>query len=116
MSGHVLPPRDRYKLRNDDGVTFQLRSSARGSGAEGCVVRVAVERFDGHRFRYEVVFKDDYSSSKPGFTEDMYHETALSVVRSQLESHVHKDTRLTLAVNSGLPRTEVGPAFDWEDP
>jgi hypothetical protein len=116
MSVHALPPRDRYQLRNDAQVTFQLRSSASGEGAQGCQVRVAVTRHDGHSFRYEVVFADEYAASKPGFSQDMYLETALSVVRSQLESHVHRDTRITLSVNSGLPRSQVGVSFDWVDP
>jgi hypothetical protein len=50
MHAHALPPRDRYQLRNDAKATFELRSSAVGSGAEGCVVKVAVTRFDGHKF------------------------------------------------------------------
>ena len=116
MSVHALPPRDHYKLRNDASVTFQLRSSASGQGAQGCVVRAAVTRNDGHSFRYEVVFTGEYAASKSSFSEDMYHETALSVVRSQLESHVHRDTRITLSVNSGLPRSQVGVSFDWVDP
>lgn len=116
MHAHALPPRDRYQLRNDASVTFTLRSSAQGSGVDGCVVRVAVTRFDGHSFRYEIVFRGEYSASKPNFSEDMYHETGLSVARSQLESHVHRDTRIRLEVNSGLPRSEVGVSFDWVDP
>jgi hypothetical protein len=116
MHAHALPPRDRYQLRNDAKVTFEMRSSATGSGLDGCVVKVAVTRHDGHKFRYEIVFRGEYSASKPGFTEDMYHETGLSVVRSQLESHVHRDTRICLEVNSGLPRSEVGASFDWEEP
>lgn len=116
MSGHALPPRDRYSLRNDPKVTFQLHSRAQGHGAQGCVVRVAITRHDGHHFLYEVVFGGDYASSKANFTEDMYHETALSVVRSQLESHIHRNTRITLAVNSGLPRTEVDAALEWTEP
>ena len=116
MSVHALPPRDRYKLRNDSRVTFQLSSSATGKGTDGCRVRIAVVRFDGHRFHYEVVFAGEYAASKPEFDADMYHETALSIVRSQLESHVHRDTRITLSVNSGLPRTEVDVSFDWDEP
>ena len=116
MHAHALPPRDRYQLRNDAKATFQLRSSAVGSGAEGCVVNVAVTRYDGHQFRYEIVFCGEYAASKPNFTDEMYHETGLSVARSQLESHVHRDTRIRLEVNSGLPRSEVGASFDWQEP
>lgn len=116
MHAHALPPRDRYHLRNDASVTFQLRSSATGSGADGCVVKVAITRHDGHAFKYEIVFRGEYAASKPNFTADMYHETGLSVVRSQLESHVHKDTRVSLEVNSGLPRSEVGVALNWNEP
>lgn len=116
MHAHALPPRDRYQLRNDAKVTFEMRSSAVGSGIEGCVVKVAVTRHDGHKFRYEIVFRGEYAASKASFSEDMYLETGLSVVRSQLESHVHRDTRICLEVNSGLPRTEVGASLDWEEP
>ena len=116
MHAHALPPRDRYQLRNDARISFQLRSSATGSGIQGCVVKVAVTRFDGHSFKYEIVFCGEYAASKPNFSEDMYHETALSVVRSQLESHVHKDTRIRLEVNSGLPRSEVGAKLEWDEP
>lgn len=116
MSGHALPPRDRYSLRNDPKVTFQLNSRAQGQGADGCVVRVAITRHDGHSFLYEVVFCGEYVSSKANFSQDMYHETALSVARSQLESHIHRNTRITLAVNSGLPRTEVGAVLEWTEP
>ena len=116
MHAHALPPRDRYQLRNDAKITFALRSSATGSGTEGCVVKVAVTRHDGHKFRYEIVFCGEYAASKPNFSDEMYHETGLSVVRSQLESHVHTDTRIRLEVNSGLPRSEVVVSFDWEEP
>ena len=116
MSVHALPPRDSYKLRNDASVTFQLRSNATGQGSSGCIVRAAITRHDGHSFRYEVVFTGEYASSKSTFSQDMYQDTGLSVIRSQLESHVHRDTRITLEVNSGLPRTEVGVSFDWVDP
>jgi len=116
MSGHVLPPRDRYQLRNDPTATFQLESSAEGRGTDGCVVRIAITRHDGHGFRYEVVFSGDYVESKPNFTAEMYHETALAVARSQIESHVHRDTRITVQANSGLPRSQVGVHFDWEKP
>jgi len=116
MHAHALPPRDRYQLRNDAKVTFQVQSSAVGSGVSGCLVKALVTRVDGLSFRYEVVFSGEYAASKANFSEDMYHETGLSVVRSQLESHVHRDTRIRLEVNSGLPRSEVGVSFDWVDP
>ena len=117
MSGHhPLPPRDHYALRNDSNVAFRLRSDCQAEGAEGGVARAQVRRHDGLEFRYEVIFRGEYSGSKPNFTREMYWETALSVVRSQLESHVHRDTRIILEANSGLPRTEVGAAFSWDLP
>jgi hypothetical protein len=116
MHAHALPPRDHYQLRNDASVTFKLRSRVSGSGADGCVLRVAITRHDGHSFKYEIVFTGEYAASKANFSEDMYHETGLSVVRSQLESHVHRDTRVRLEVNSGLPRSEVGATLDWDEP
>lgn len=114
---HALPPRDRYALRNDPGTTFSIQSSATGEGEEGSTVRALIKRnSDGLTFRYEVVFAAEYAGTKKNFTADMYHETALSVIRSQLESHVYRDTRITLQVNSGLPRTEVGVALNWDQP
>lgn len=80
------------------------------------MVRVAITRHDGHSFRFEVVFSGEYVESKANFTTEMYHETALAVARSQIESHVHRDTRITVAANSGLPRSQVGVQFDWEEP
>ncbi len=118
MSGHhhALPPRDRYALRNDPSAEFHIRSGCQAEGAGGGVARALVRRHDGLEFRYEVIFRGDYSASKANFTRDMYWETALSVVRSQLESHVHRDTRITLEANSGLPLTEVGVVMSWEAP
>ena len=116
MTAHGLIPRDRYQLRNDSSQTFALTSSASGEGQSGCTVRVVVVRHDGHRFRMEVVFDGEYSASKANFTSDMYLDTALSLVRSQIESRVHRDTRIHLNVNSGLPITEVDAKFEWQEP
>jgi hypothetical protein len=117
MSGHALPPRDRYALRNDPRATFSIRSTVQGEGADGSVVRALITRpADGLTWKIEVVFSGEYAASKPNFTADMYHETALSVLRSQLESQVYRDTRITLHVNSGLPRTEVGAQLGWDEP
>jgi hypothetical protein len=117
MSGHPLPPRDRYALRNDPNDRFKIRSSASGEGVAGSTMRAKVTRErDGLTFRVEVVFQGEYASTKANFTTDMYHETALSILRSQLESHVYRDTRVTLEVNSGLPRTQVGVQLGWDEP
>jgi hypothetical protein len=115
MSGHALPPRDHYRLRNDASATFQLASSVSGGGAQGATVKIKVTRKDGLQFRLEIVFASGYASSKPDFDAEMYLETGLAIARSQIESHVHRDTRITLEVNSGLPRTVVGAALGWED-
>lgn len=114
MSVHHLPPRGHYQLRNDANIRFNLESQAQGCGSEGSLVKILITRNDGEKFRYEVIFRGEYSASKANFTEDMYLETALSVARSQLESRVHQDTRIVLEVNSGLPRTQIGVALDWD--
>jgi len=113
---HALPPRDRYALRNDANHRFQIVSSVRGSGTQGATIRALISSDRDGSFRYEVIFRGEYSQSKPNFDEDCYHETALSLIRSQLESHCYRDTRILLEVNSGLPRTELGVQFEWDRP
>lgn len=102
-----------YRLRNEPQKTFSVEASAEGAGASGSVVRATVTRYDGLCFHYEIVFEGEFSASKPNFTEEMYLETALSIVHSQIESHVHRDTRMSVHEESGLMRTEPGAALDW---
>lgn len=106
--------RDEYSLRNEREKKFVIEAKAEGEGAGGSVVRATVSRYDGLKFRYEVVFRGEYASTKANFTEEMYLLTGLSLVKSQIESHRHVDTRIVLDVNSGLPITEVGAKLDWE--
>lgn len=76
-------------------------------------MRAVITPKGGPSFKFEVVFSGTFVASKQNFTQDMYHDTALSLMRSQLESRVYRDTRMHMDVNSGLPRTEVGVSFDW---
>lgn len=102
-----------YKLRNTPAIHFTVDVQVLGPDASGATVRASIKRNDGLRFRYEVVFSPEYCGSKPRFDADSYRETALSVINSQLESHVHRDTRIELRVNSGMPRTQVDCKLDW---
>ena len=102
-----------YKLRNTPAIHFTVDSQVLGPDDSGAVVRATIRRNDGLQFRYEVAFTPEYCRTKPAFDGEMYLETGLSVVNSQLESHVYKDTRIRLEVNSGLPRTQVGCKLDW---
>ena len=106
--------REEYSLRNERQKKFTIEATAKGSGAEGSVVRGQVARYDGLKFRFEVVFRGEYSSTKANFTEEMYLLTGLSLMKSQIESHRHVDTRITLDVASGLPITEVNARLDWD--
>lgn len=110
---HQPQARDRYHLRNDAQITFKIELSTQGKGVEGATTRATIHKNDGQNFRYEVVFRGDYCQTKGNFDERMYEDTALSLVRCQLESRVYKDTRITLEVNSGLPRTETGVSLNW---
>ena len=105
--------REEYTLRNERQKKFTIEATATGGGTEGAVVRGTVARYDGLKFRYEVVFRGEYAATKANFTDEMYLETGVSLMKSQIESHRHVDTRITLDVGSGLPRTEVGASFDW---
>ena len=113
---HALPA-DSYHLRNEPEIGFRLKlntlkeSDHVATRAE--IQRTLSDQDQGQPFKYEIVFRNDFSSSKPNFTLEMYESTALSLVRSQLESKVFRDTRVILEKFSGLPKTEVGVAFDW---
>jgi hypothetical protein len=102
-----------YKLRNTPEIRFTLDSDVIGPNNDGAVVRSKIRRNDGLQFRYEVCFTSEYCKTKPAFDAEAYLETGLSVMNSQLESQVYKDTRIRLEVNSGLPRTQVGCKLDW---
>ena len=97
------------------GFLLSIKARCRGQGAEGAVARADICRNDGLKFSYEVRFQGEYSASKANFDTEMYLETALSLVKSQIESHRLEDSEIVVEVNSGLPRTRVGiklPAWD----
>ncbi|MGE0488121.1 MAG: hypothetical protein AB7S38_02780 [Vulcanimicrobiota bacterium] len=102
-----------YRLRNEPEKFFKIAASAEGSGAKGATVRATVTRHDNHVFRYEVIFEGDFTSTKQNFNEEMYLGTGLSVVKSQLESHLHQDTRIRIRHASGLMQTEHPAKLDW---
>jgi hypothetical protein len=114
---HTLPS-DFYQLRNEPEITFRLKLATVETSETVVATRAEIQRvvFDkdqGQPFKYEVIFRNEFSSSKPNFTLEMYESTAVSVLRSQLESKVFRDTRVVLEKISGLPKTEVGVTFDW---
>lgn len=94
-----------YALRNEPHRRFHIQAEAEGSGAGGCTVRALVTGPEGNTFRYEVVFTGEFARTKADFTEAMYLETGLAVVRSQIESHDHADQRIVFHRASGLPET-----------
>ena len=111
---HQHQPKDQYSLRNDPLIRFQIELSTQGGGTEGASTRAVISKNDGQKFRYEVNFRGDYCATKANFDTQMYEDTALSHIRCQLESRVYRDTRITLEVNSGLPRTEADAVLKWD--
>jgi hypothetical protein len=109
-----LPHQSLYKLRNTPSIRFSIEAETVHFGEDGAVVHARIRRNDGVRFGYEVCFSREYCHTKPRFDGESYLHTALSVVHSQLESHIHRDTRITLQVNSGMPRTELDCPLQWD--
>ena len=105
-----------YRLRNEPEKQFSIDASAKGSGKKGSVIKALVKRYDEREFRYEVRFGGPFTETKDNFTADMYLETALNVVRSQIESHRHEDTLIVLEEASGLMDSTAGAKLDWEKP
>ncbi len=103
-----------YRLRNEPEKHFAIEAQAKGGGKKGSVVKALVKRYDEREFRYEVRFGGPFAETKDNFTADMYLETALNVVRSQIESHRHEDTLIVLEAASGLMDSEAGAKLDWE--
>lgn len=102
-----------YALRNQPDQVFHIYAEGRGEGSSGAVVRARVTGPGGADFRYEVVFTGEFAASKGNFTEEMYLLTGVALVKSQIESYVWRDSRITVLRNSGLPATEVGASLDW---
>ena len=110
---HQHPARDRYSLRNEPAISFQIELATAGSGIQGATTRATITKNDGQKFHYEVIFRGEYCQTKANFSQGMYEDTALALVCSQLESYVHQDTGIVLEVNSGLPRTETAASLNW---
>lgn len=109
---HVIPS-NQYHLRNQPDVKFTL-DFATLRIQESWVTRATIKRND-QVFRYEVVFSGDFIATKENFTAKMYEDTAVSLIRSQLESLRFVDSRITLRAASGLPITQVPATLDWTD-
>ena len=105
-----------YRLRNEPEKHFSIQAKAEGSGKKGSVVRALIKRYDEREFRYEVRFTGPFTETKDNFSADMYLETALNVIRSQLESHRHEDTVIVLEDASGLMHSSPGSKIDWKTP
>ncbi|HXE72618.1 MAG TPA: hypothetical protein VNO81_08145 [Candidatus Nitrosotenuis sp.] len=101
-----------YALRNRPDQVFHIQAEGRGEGSSGAVVRARITGPGGADFRYEVVFTGEFAASKGNFTEEMYLQTGVALVKSQIESCVWRDSRITVSRNSGLAVTEVGAALD----
>lgn len=110
--GAVESYRHEYCLRNQRDQRYLIEAEASGCGAEGCRVKALITAPDGRAFRYEVCFEGEFAATKPGFDEEMYLHTALSIVQGQIESHVHEDTRIRVSSASGLLHTETGVALE----
>ncbi len=102
-----------YRLRNEPEKHFQIAAEAQGAGSQGSVVKATIERYDERVFHYEVRFGGPFAETKANFNEEMYLETALSIICSQLESHIHEDTLLFLEEASGLMQTKHPAKLDW---
>lgn len=105
-----------YRLRNEPEKHFSIEAHAKGNGKKGSVIKALVKRYDEREFRYEVRFGGPFVETKDNFTAEMYLETALNVVRSQIESHRHEDTLILLEEASGLMESKPGAKLDWEKP
>lgn len=109
MSTH----RTEHRLRNETHRRFAVEAAAHAQGADGTVVRALVTDPEGRTFRFEVRFAGEYAASKPDFDEEMFLHMALSVVRGQIESHEHRDTRISITRESGLMDSEPGATLNW---
>ena len=98
----------KYSLRNEPEKVFSVCAkilkevSDKEPGAE---IEARIESESGQSFTYLVEFGDEFVSTKKDFTSEMYLHTALSIVKSQLESKVHRDTWFYLHRDSGLVQT-----------
>lgn len=107
--------RSEHRLRNEPLQQYEVEAAAHADGAGGTVVRALVTGPEGRTFRYEIRFGGEYTASKPTFTDEMYLHMGLSVVRGQIESHDHRDTRIAIMRESGLMDSEPGATLDWTE-
>lgn len=110
--GRVSTHEAEHRLRNEPLRRYAIQAASHAHGPEGTVIRAKVTGPDGNTFRYEITFGGDYIATKPHFDAEMYLHMALSVVRGQIESHEHADTRIAVLRESGLMDSEPA-AFDW---
>lgn len=105
---------ENYSLRNEPEKTFSIDAEGKGRGKKGSLIKAKIKRWDDLEFRYEVKFEGPFTETKGNFTTEMYLLTALNVVKSQLESHVHRDTRIVISDASGLMHSEPNAKLDWD--
>lgn len=99
--------RTEYKLRNHPQRVFDIDASLSKEGKDGTSVTAQVQerRAGSEPFTYLVEFSDAFIATKPDFDGEMYLHTAISVIQSQIESHLHRSTRLRVHRASGLIET-----------
>lgn len=112
--GRVSTHQAEHRLRNEPLRRFAIQAAPHAHGPEGTVIRAQVTGPDGDVFRYEIAFGGDYIATKAHFDAEMYLHMALSLVRGQIESHEHGDTRLSVHRESGLIESEPA-TFDWTE-
>ena len=105
MSHHAQDPNS-YTLRNQPQRKFAISSKVEHADSQGAVVVAEIQEGANDPFLYRVEFSGDFTSTKEDFDADMYLQTALSLVRSQLESLRHRPTLLRVQHASGLVHTE----------
>lgn len=112
--GRVSTHQAEHRLRNEPLRRYAIQAAPHSHGPDGTVIRAHVTGPDGNTFRYEVVFGGDYIATKRDFDAEMYLHMALSIVRGQIESHEHGDTRIAITRESGLMDSQPA-TFDWTE-
>lgn len=105
MSHHVQDPNS-YSLRNQPQRTFAISSKVEHADSEGAAIVAEIREGAKTPFTYRVEFSGAFTSTKGDFDAEMYLQTALSLIRSQLESLRHQSTLLRVHRASGLVETQ----------
>lgn len=94
-----------YKLRNHPHRVFDIDASVTQEGKDGTTITAQVCERGKEPFTYVVEFSEGFIATKPDFDGEMFLHTAISVIQSQVESHLHRSTRLRVHRASGLIET-----------